>query len=193
MRLPWYFWSFVIAGLVAACFFAVSYHRGRDVHDLPPADLHSADPGIRVYAMRRLAGQLTFEQLRERIDNDEDGDVRLLAAMELCGRKHYRDIALLLGDRHEGIRREAAGVLGGAHQFELVKDALVHNDPRMRIGGLRALSPPGRDKGWRNWNDEHHDELAEIARRLANDDPDPEVRAAAKDALDAKGRIRRRP
>ena len=108
MRPPWYFWSFVIAGLVAVGFFSIAHFRPRDADILPPVeDLHAAEPAIRAYAMRRLAKDLTNDQLQERIDNDTDGDVRLLAAQEICSRHEHRRVAKLLGDKHEGISAAA--------------------------------------------------------------------------------------
>ncbi len=142
-------------------------------------DLQDANPAVRATALRARPGPRE-EHLIQALE-DEDADVRLLAAQRL---HDPEALVCALGDRHLGVSREAArslGEIGWAVWPALVK-AMKDLRPRVRAGAVLALVFSSGDKAPSSWPS--REEMEPPLRKLL-DDPDAEVRRNAKAALES--------
>jgi HEAT repeat protein len=150
--------------------------------------LDDPNPAVRVAALRAF-GWNGNVALSTRALQDEDADVRLVAAMYLPSRKENAELSVkpliaLLKDKHEGVRRAAIEKLSaiGAPAVPALLEALADPDPRVRAGAVEGLGDVGR------WKDERHrsqQELAQVIPSLEKlkKDEDSEVRRQAKRIL----------
>lgn len=118
----------------------------------PTASLDDPNPAMRVAAVRATGGHGDVDLLTRALQ-DEDADVRLVAAMHLAGRREEsgpsaKALVTLLKDKHEGVRREASRALSaiGAPAAPALVEALSDPDPRVRDGALDGLGNNGRPK-----------------------------------------------
>ncbi len=118
----------------------------------PTASLDDPNPAMRVAAVRATGSHGDVDLLTRALQ-DEDADVRLIAAMYLAGRREeagpsVKALVALLKDKHEGIRREAITALSaiGAPAAPALVGALSDPDPRVRDGALDGLGNSGRLK-----------------------------------------------
>jgi HEAT repeat protein len=158
--------------------------------------LDDPNPAVRVAAIRATGYEGHVEMLMKALQ-DEDADVRLVAAMHLQRRRAEAAPsakALLMAsvkEDHAGVRREAAAALraiGAAAEPTLI-EALGDPNPRVRAKAARALSvvafmQPERPPSVKEWPPST-DELASAAVALEKvlQDEDAEVRENAADSL----------
>lgn len=146
------------------------------------------NPAVRVAALR-ATGWDGHVALLTRALQDEDADVRLVAAMYLPRRRgkaepSVKALVALLRDKHEGVRREAAEALFtiGTTAAPALVSALSDTDPHVRAKAAWALRVVAyKDKG----REVSPDELASIASSLEKmqRDEDDEVRRSAAETL----------
>lgn len=158
--------------------------------------LDDPNPAARAAAVR-ATGWHGDVDLPTRALQDEDADVRLIAAMYLGGRREQagpsaKALVALLKDKHEGVRREAIEALSaiGAPAAPALVEALSDPDPRVRNGALDGLGNSGRPKDPpRLRSPEERALVISALRRLWRDD-DPDVRQKARALLQY---LRRQP
>ncbi len=166
----------LVLGCVVVTVWRAGYGRG----------LYHESPAVRAAAVRGLSREGN-ERLLIRALEDEDADVRILAAQGLWGpgrRGPERGRALVraLDDPHLGLRREAAWSLGsiGADAWPALEAAMGHKSARVRSAAALALVFSAFQKVRGHWPS-----AATMARPLRElrHDPDGEVRANAEAAL----------
>jgi HEAT repeat protein len=154
------------------------------------ARLKDPNPAVRVAAIRdsqeRLPPHLLIGALQ-----DEDADVRLVAAQRLRGQDEasIRALVSALGDRHAGVRRQAAESLCwiGAPAVPQLCEALKAPDPHVRAEAALALSDVARWKDSRRRDQAELDTVVPLLRSLLKDE-DAGVRRNAEIALKDLGR-----
>src|SRR5712692_9370746 len=129
----------VLIALVAAIGAWLYWFRdaAKQLRDITPAEL--------VAAIRDISGSPDVDLLLAAL-KDDDADVRIVAAQHL-GKEGWRGaeraaaLVEALGDRHPGVRREAAESLCsiGAAAGPALCEALKDSDPRVRAGAALAL------------------------------------------------------
>lgn len=146
--------------------------------------LNDPNPAIRAAAVRASGWQGQVDLLMQALQ-DEDADVRLLAAMYLGRRREQagpssKALVALLKDKHEGVRREAITALSaiGAPAAPALVQALSDPDPRVREGALDGLGTVGRPKEIRMRSPEERASVIAALERLRRD-TDPEIRQKA--------------
>jgi HEAT repeat protein len=146
--------------------------------------LDDPNPAIRVAALRATGRNGHVAQLMQALQ-DEDADVRLVAAMYLPSRNENAELSVkpliaLLKDEHKGVRRAATEKLSaiGAPAVPALVEALADPDPRVRAGAIEGLGDIGRPKDVR---DRSRKELAQVIPALEKmqKDEDAEVRQQA--------------
>lgn len=150
--------------------------------------LDDPNPAVRAAAVRATGWHGHVELLTQALQ-DEDADVRLVAAMYLKSRREKAGpsaeaLVALLKDKHEGVRREAVEALSaiGFPAVPALVKALADPDPRVRIAALDGLGNIGRPKEERMRPPEERAMVIPVLRRLRRDN-DPEVRQKAGELL----------
>jgi HEAT repeat protein len=145
-------------------------------------------PAARAAAIRKL-DRFGNEHLLIEALQDEDADVRILAAGRLAGlgpkgAERARALVRALGDRHAGVRREAAWSLGliGQDALPPVRDALASEDPTVRAAAVLTIEMGLSHKGGGPWPARELESVAPVLRELLKD-PDPQVRHNAGRAM----------
>jgi HEAT repeat protein len=149
--------------------------------------LHDANPGVRLAAVRDLDRDAGVDRLIDAL-NDEDADVRMVAANRLGqGDRHAEKktpaLVEALRDRHPCVRREAALSLGmiGPPAVPALCEALHDADPRVRAGAALALGN-GKPKEPPDWGpDGARIVVPALSKALKDDNAD--VRRLAAQAL----------
>jgi len=149
--------------------------------------LDDPNPAVRVAAIRATGYEGHVEVLANALQ-DEDADVRLVAAMHLKRRGSaaapiIKDLIAVLKDEHRGVRREAAEALSfiGAPTAPALVEALANPDPRVRAAAIIGLGD--RPKDWRKRSPEELALVLPALKKLLKDD-DPEVRRRAAKLLE---------
>lgn len=146
---------------------------------LPGDPMKDPNPAVRVAAIRAGLGQSSLIAALQ----DEDADVRLVAAQHLGGdgqgaSERARALVGALGDAHAGVRREVAETLQriGAAAVPALSEALRHPDARVRAGAVLALGDPPKQP-----RDRSAEEQRLVVPPLSGllKDPDAEVRRQA--------------
>lgn len=153
----------------------------------PTPSFDDSNPAMRVAAVR-ATGEHGDVDLLTRALQDEDADVRLIAAMYLGGRREeagpsVKALVALLKDKHEGVRHEAVTALsaiGGPAAPALV-EALSDPDPRVRDGALDGLGNSGRPKEERLRSPEERALVISILQRIMRMDDDANIRQKARE------------
>jgi vesicle coat complex subunit len=167
----------VVIGIVAVPIASALRHRGT------AATLDDPNPAVRVAALRATGSQGNVDLLIQGLQ-DEDADVRLVAAMHLRPREDQAASAIdvlivALRDKHAGVRREAGEALSaiGAPAAPALVTALADPDPHVRIVAIVGLSDQTKDTRKRS-----PEELAlvmpAVKRLLEDEDPDVRRKAA---------------
>jgi HEAT repeat protein len=151
--------------------------------------LDDPNPAIRAAAVRATGWNGDVDLLTRALQ-DEDTDVRLLAAMYLGGRREQagrsaKALVALLKDNHMGVRHEAIQALRaiGAPAAPALVEALSDPDARVREGALDGLGTR------RLRSPEERASAISALQRLRRDD-DPNVRQKARELLQY---LRRQP
>lgn len=148
------------------------------------ATVDDPNPAVRVAALR-ATGWHGHVDLLTRALQDENADVRLVAAMKLQSRREEAAssvpaLVLLLKDKHQGVQREAVVALSaiGAPAVPALIEALADADPRVRAGAVEGLGDLGHYKDSRKRSPE---ELAQVIAALEKlrEDEDADVRRKA--------------
>ncbi len=157
-------------------------------HERYSATLDDPDPAVRAAAVRATGWHGHVDLLKQALQ-DEDADVRLLAAIYLQPRSEKagpsaKALIGLLKDEHKGIRREAAEALGaiGAPAVPTLLDALADPNPLIRAGAIEGLGDIGRPKDDRPRSPEELAQVIPALEKLQTDE-DSEVRRNAKRML----------
>jgi HEAT repeat protein len=186
MKKHWLAWSLAIGACALLLAGLAILPRVR--HQRLVKALHDENPAIRAAAIRNMSRQGNEELVIEALQ-DENADVRLLAAQRLGGpgpKGTERGQALVraLNDDHAGVRREAAWAVSliGSEAWPPLREAFLHERPRVRAGAAIALRDAYRHKEERPWPSRHAEAIVPILDRLL-EDPAPEVRHHAKEAL----------
>lgn len=135
------------------------------------------DPAVRADAIRRNG-------VRESSMRDDNVDVRMLAAIRGCDAAQLRP---LLSDENSRVRTQATQTLGGINNLRAIRFALEDAHPLVRAHAVRSIAfsypvkVPVDDK--RRHAIRVFEELGGSLKQLAANDPDADVREAAKDAL----------
>jgi HEAT repeat protein len=152
----------------------------------PTASLDDPNPAMRVAAVRATGSHGDVDLLMRALQ-DEDADVRLIAAMYLAGRREeagpsVKALVALLKDKHEGIRREAITALSaiGAPAARALVEALSDPDPRVRDGALDGLGNIGRPKEERLRSPEERALVISTLQRIMRMDDDANIREKAR-------------
>lgn len=153
------------------------------------ASLNDPNPAIRAAAVRATGERGHVDLLMQALQ-DNDADVRLLAAMYLARREEEarwsaNELVALLKDKHKGVRREAISALRaiGAPAAPALVKALSDPDARVREGALDSLGTR------RLRSPEERASAISALQRLSRDD-DPYVRQKARELLQY---LRRQP
>lgn len=150
------------------------------------ASLDDPNPAIRAAAVRATGWRGEVDLLTRALQ-DEDADVRLIAAMYLGRRREEagpsaKALVALLKEKHEGIRREATTALsaiGGPAAPALV-EALADPDPRVRDAALDGLGNSGRPKEERLRSPEERALVISALERIMRMDDDANIRQKAR-------------
>jgi hypothetical protein len=177
-------------GIIACVWFLSHLHDQRRLADLlylqhqqRDAILHGETPAVRVAAIRDMRSDPDVGILIQAL-NDEDVDVRIVAAHHLQGPKASKAARALieaLKDRHISVRKEAAFALAsmGTEIVPALVEALADPNPRVRAGTLLALLEMIHPMlGW-IWSPDEVATIVPAIRPLLHDE-DPEVRLLAK-------------
>ncbi len=151
-------------------------------------DLRDDSPAVRVWALRELGRGLGADELIAAL-NDEDADVRLVAAQQRGASvseigRWAEALVGALGDPHAGVRSEAADTLCwiGERAVPALCGAMSHPNPRVRAGAASVLGadPP------KSTRDRSRGELDRVVPLLlkALEDENPEVRRNAAQTLE---------
>jgi ACS family tartrate transporter-like MFS transporter len=172
----------------------VAHERGRWARAL--AD---PSPAVRAWAVRRIPWEGNQQLLTKALE-DEDRDVRQLAAMRLGGAgprgaAAARALVGLLKDEQPSVRWEASWSLAliGPDTWPAIREALADEDPRVRAGAARALLDAYRQHDVKTdnrdppWPSRYAEDVAPALAELLHD-KDPEVRHTAEKALKRIGR-----
>lgn len=150
--------------------------------------LDDPNPAVRAAAVRATGWEGHVDLLTRGLQ-DEDADVRLVAAMYLKRRREKAGpsaeaLVALLKDKHEGVRREAVEALSaiGVPAAPALVKALADPDARVRAAALDGLGNIGRPKEGRMRPPEERALVIPALERLRRDD-DPEVRQKARKLL----------
>jgi HEAT repeat protein len=155
--------------------------------------LDDESPAVRAAAIRALPLRGNEGSIIWMLD-DEDADVRLVAAMALVrpygeersDRKEEiaRALVRALNDEHAGVRQQVICSLSllRPESWPAIRDALEDNNPRVRLGAIRALFNVSHDKSLEPWPKPYRAEIATALRKGMND-PGPEVRKQMTEAL----------
>ncbi|HWG47142.1 MAG TPA: HEAT repeat domain-containing protein [Gemmataceae bacterium] len=177
-------------GLAIAAVLAVPFIYSAFCHRRIRLRLDDPSPAVRVAALRATGYEGNVDLLMKGLQ-DEDADVRLVAAMQLQRRGAQAApsaralVVASLKDNHVGVRREAAEALHdiGAAAAPALIEALGDPDPRIRAkaaGALCVVAATSREQP------PSADALASAAVALENvlHDEDAEVQKNAADSLD---------
>ncbi len=174
----------LLVPMVAVPILTLTYFNGR-----PPASLDDPNPAMRVAAVRATGSHGDVDLLTRALQ-DEDADVRLIAAMYLAGRREeagpsVKALVALLKDKHEGIRREAITALSaiGSPAAPSLVQALSDPDPRVRDGALDGLGNIGRPKDERMRPPEERALVISTLERIMRIDDDANIRQKARTLL----------
>jgi HEAT repeat protein len=180
----WGTFLLVLAAIAAVPLSSVIGHRRA------APSLDDPNPAVRVAALRALSRDDGDVDVLIKALQDEDADVRLVAAMRLHGRgrqagKSAKALIVLLKDKHKGVRREAIEALSaiGAAAAPALVEALADPDPHVRAGAALALSDVGTPKESRTRFPEEKAMAVPALERLLNDE-DPDVRKNATRAME---------
>jgi HEAT repeat protein len=183
VAMVWCLVFLVVCAAVAVPVWTLSHER-----EFTPT-LQNANPAVRVAAIRASGREGHLDLLMKALQ-DEDADVRLVAAMYLmkrgtaaapCAKTLW---TVRLYDNHAGVRSEAAKALHeiGAAAAPILIEALTDPDPSVRARAAGAL----RVVAFKKWNGRPSaDELAKTSAALekALQDEDAEVRENAATSL----------
>jgi HEAT repeat protein len=146
------------------------------------SSLDDPNPAVRAAALRATGWNGDVDLLTRALQ-DEDADVRLLAAMYLGHREaeagpSAKGLVALLKDKHKGVRHEAIQALRaiGAPAAPALVEALSDPDARVREGALDSLGTR------RLRSPEERASAISALQRLRRDD-DPNVRQKARALL----------
>jgi HEAT repeat protein len=153
------------------------------------ASLDDPNPAMRSAAVR-ATGWHGYVHLLTRALQDEDPDIRLMAAMYLGRRREEagpsaKALVALLKDRHEGVRREATTALSaiGAPAAPALVETLSDPDPRVRNAALDGLGSSGRPKEERLRSPEERALVISALERIMRMDDDANIRQKARALL----------
>jgi HEAT repeat protein len=176
-----------IAVIAAPSIYSSFHHRSLLLQ------LDDPNPAVRVAAIRATEHEGHVDMLMKALQ-DEDADVRLVAAMHLQRRRaeaapSIKALIAALKDEHAGVRHEAAVALSaiGAPAAPALVEALTDPDPRVRSGAIVGLGDVARPKDWRKRPPEERALVIPAMEKLLEDD-DPEVRQKAAAFLEYFGR-----
>jgi hypothetical protein len=152
------------------------------------ATLDDPNPAVRAVAVRATGWHWHVDLLTQALQ-DEDADVRLVAAMYLTRRREEAEpsskaLIGLLKDEHKGVRREAVEALSaiGAPAVPALLEALADPNPLTRAGAIQGLGDIGRPKDERPRSPEELAQVIPALEKLQSDE-DSEVRRNAKRML----------
>ena len=179
-------WIFCCAAALLVPMVAVPVLTLTLLYGKPTPSLDDPNPAMRVAAVRATGSHGDVDLLMRALQ-DEDKDVRLVAAAYLAGRREEagpsaKTLVSLLKDKHEGVRREASRALSaiGAPAASALVEALSDPDPRVRNAALDGLGDIGRPKEERLRSPEERALVISALQRIMRNDDDANIRQKAR-------------